>query len=181
MKQTIVLMLMMLLPASALAARQVDFGNSGGTLSGSASGLTLSGSTLTVVNNLYAKGQIITGTLGTVEFSTAAMDSGNIQTGGTFGPGGSFMVIGNGTNGVANGTIFTGSWTGEATWTLITLADGSHNYNLTGVVAGTVYTTYQSYNASGVTIQLTVNVGTGYFSGSAPLSTGNMNILCRPQ
>jgi len=180
MKQTIVLMIAMLLPASALAARQVDIGNSGGTLTGSASGLTLTGSTLTSVNNLYSPGQLITGMLGTVEFSTAAMDTGDIQTGGTFGPGGSFTVTGNGTNGVANGPIFTGAWTGEVTWTLITLADGSHNYNLTGIVTGTVYTQYKTYAASGVTFQLTINTGTGYFNGSTTLSSGNLNILCRP-
>jgi hypothetical protein len=179
MKYTMILIAAMLLPATALASRQVDIGNSGGTLAGSASGLTLTGSTLTLVNNLYPLG-LITGNLGTVVFSTAAMDSGTIQTGGTFAPGGSFTVTGNGTNGVVDGTIFTGSWTGEATWTLITLADGSHNYNLTGIVTGTVYTTYKSYSASGVTFQLTVNTGTGYFNGSTTLSSGNMNILCHP-
>lgn len=179
MKYTMILMAAMLLPATALASRQVDIGNSGGTLTGSASGLTLTGSTLTLVNNLYPLG-LITGNLGTVAFSTAAMDSGTIQTGGTFAPGGSFTVTGNGTNGVVNGPIFTGSWTGEVTWTLITLADGSHNYNLTGIVTGTVYTQYKSYSASGVTFQLTVNTGTGYFNGSTTLSSGNMNILCRP-
>src|ERR1700690_265195 len=138
MKYTMILMAAMLLPATALASRQVDIGNSGGTLTGSASGLTLTGSTLTLVNNPYPLG-LITRNLGTLAFSTAAMDSGTIQTGGTFAPGGSFTVTGNGTNGVVNGPIFTGSWTGEVSWTLITLADGTHNYNLTGIVTGTVY------------------------------------------
>jgi hypothetical protein len=179
MKYTIVLLMATLLPASAHAARQVDFANAAGTVAGSSSGLTLTGSTLTLVRNLYSHG-IITGNLGTVEFSTAAMDSGNLQTGGTFGPGGSFTVIGNGTNGVANGTIFTGTWTGEVTWMLITQSNGTHNYNLTGVVSGTVYTQYNSYSASGVTFQLTVNTGTGYFNGSVGLSSGNLNILCYP-
>ena len=179
MKQTIILMVVMLLPASALAARQVDIGNLGGTLTGSASGLTVGDSTLTLVNNLYSHG-IITGNLGTVAFSTAAMDSGSIETGGTFAPGGSFTVTGNGTNGVANGPIFTGTWTSEVTWTLITQSDGTHYYNLTGVVSGTIYTQYRGYSASGVTFQLTVNTGTGYFNGSTILSSGNLNVLCRP-
>jgi hypothetical protein len=179
MKYTLTLLFAMLLPAAAMAARQVDIGNSGGTLTGSASGLTVTDSTLILVNNLYSTG-MITGTLGTVAFSTAALDSGSIQTGGTFAPGGSFTVTGNGTNGVPNGAIFTGSWTGEVTWQLITLADGSHNYNLTGIVTGTVYTEYKTYAASGVTFQLTVNTGTGFFNGSVSLSSGNLNILCRP-
>ena len=78
MKYTIVLLMATLLPASAHAARQVDFANAAGTVAGSSSGLTLTGSTLTLVRNLYSHG-IITGNLGTVEFSTAAMDSGNLN------------------------------------------------------------------------------------------------------
>jgi len=174
-----VLLLAITLPVTASATRQVDIGNSAGTLTGSASGLSVSDSTLTMVNNLYGTG-LITGDLGTVSFTTAALTSGSVETGGTFGPGGSFTVTGNGTNGVADGTMFTGTWTGTVTWTMITLADGSHNYNLTGVVTGTVFTEYRSYSASGVTFQLTVNTGTGFFNGSIPLSSGNLNILCHP-
>ena len=36
------------------------------------------------------------------------------------------------------------------------------------------------YNAKGVTFQLTVNTGTGFFNGSTTLSSGNLNILCKP-
>jgi hypothetical protein len=177
--KSLLFVMAVLLPVSAFAARQVDLGNTGGTLSGSSSGLTITDSTLTMVNNLYGTG-MITGDLGTVAFSTAAMDSGSIETGGTFAPGGSFTITGNGNNGVANGTIFTGAWSGEVTWTLITLADGTHNYDLTGIVSGTVYTEHRSYSASGVTFQLSVNTGSGYFNGSTPLSSGNLNILCHP-
>ena len=38
----------------------------------------------------------------------------------------------------------------------------------------------QQYNAKGVTFQLTVNTGTGFFNGSTTLSSGNLNILCKP-
>src|SRR5262249_24794954 len=91
MKATFILLLAMLLAASALAARQVDIGHSGGTLTRSASGLTITDSKLILVNNLYSNARI-TGDLGTVAFSTGALDSGSITTGGTFGPGGSFTV-----------------------------------------------------------------------------------------
>jgi hypothetical protein len=42
-----------------------------------------------------------------------------------------------------------------------------------------VYTQYHQYQAKGVTFQLTINVGQGYFNGSTNLSSGNLNILCR--
>ena len=62
-----VLLLAITLPVTASATRQVDIGNSAGTLTGSASGLSVSDSTLTMVNNLYGTG-LITGDLGTVAF-----------------------------------------------------------------------------------------------------------------
>lgn len=172
------LLLGVVLPISASAARQVDIANTGGTLTGSASGLAVSDSTLTLVNNLY--GGMISGDLGTVAFQTGQLSSGDLQNGGTFAPGGSFTVTGNGTNGVPNGSIFIGTFSQTVAWQLITLADGSHNYNMTGTVYGMVYATYKTYEANGVTFQLTVNTGTGYFNGSAGLSSGNLNILCKP-
>ena len=175
---TLCLLLALVLPVAASAARQVDIANTGGTLTGSTSGLAVSDSTLTLVNNLY--GGMITGDLGTVAFQTGQLTSGDLQNGGTFAPGGSFTVTGNGTNGVPNGSIFTGTFSQTATWQLITLSDGTHNYNLTGTVYGTVYTEYKTYQANGVTFQLTVNTGTGYFNGSVALSSGNLNILCKP-
>ena len=173
------LLLALALPLSAFAARQVDIGNTSGTLTGSSSGLAVSDSTLTLVNNLY--GGLITGNLGTVAFQTGALTSGDLQNGGTFAPGGTFTVTGNGTNGVPNGPIFTGTFSQSVTWQLVTLSDGTHNYNMTGVVTGIVYTAYKQYQANGVTFQLTVNTGTGFFNGSVGLSSGNLNILCRPQ
>ena len=148
-------------------------------MTGTDAGLTVPDSILTSVNNLYGSG-LITGTLGTVAFQTGALNSGSLQTGGTFAAGGAFTVTGNGSNGVANGPIFTGTFASDSTWQMITLPDGTHNYNLTGIVTGIVYTKYKQYNAKGVTFQLTVNTGTGFFNGSIPLSSGNLNILCRP-
>ena len=60
------------------------------------------------------------------------------------------------------------------TWTLVTLANGTHNYTLTGSLSG--------WNAAGgategVTVQLTINTGKGYFNGSTTISSGDTNIV----
>ena len=169
----ILALLALALPISAFASSSVDFTNMGGTLSGSNSGLSLSGSALVAVNGLNGGG-LITGTnLGSVSFSTGALASGTLQGGGTFAAGGSFTITGNGTNGVPNSVIFAGSFSRPASWTLVTLPDGTHNYVLTGVVSGTLGT----FATNGVTVQLTINTGKGFFNGSTQVASGDTNIV----
>jgi hypothetical protein len=166
-----------LLSAAAFGSSQVDFGNVGGTLSGSTAGLALSGSTLVSVNGLNGGG-LVTGNLGTVAFSTGALTSGSLQTGGTFAAGGTFTVTGNGNNGIPNGVLFTGTFSQPATWTLVTLANGTHSYTLTGALSGT---SYGGSAASGATIQLTVNTGKGFFNRSVKLASGDTNVVVAPE
>ena len=161
--------LLLLFPIAAFANGSVDYTNLGGTLSGTNSGLTLSGSTLTSVNGLNGGG-LITGNLGTVTFSTGALVSGSLQMGGTFAAGGTFTITGNGTNGIPNGVLFSGTFSGPVAWTLVTLANGTHNYTLTGALSG-------SGGASGATVQLTVNTGKGFFNGMTTLASGDTNIV----
>ena len=88
MKKLLMLAVLALaLPMAVFASSGVDYTNSGGTLSGSNSGLSLSGSTLAAVNGLNGGG-LITGNLGSVTFSTGALTSGSLQMGGTFAAGG---------------------------------------------------------------------------------------------
>src|SRR5215472_10537655 len=134
MKQIVWLLLLTLaLPAVAFA-NSADFTNSGGTLSGNNSGLSLTGSTLIAINGPPLG--LITGNFGSITFSTGALTSGSLQTGGAFAGGGSFTIAGNGTDGIPNGVIFSGTFSGPVTWTLITLANGTHNYTLTGALTG---------------------------------------------
>ncbi len=173
MRRVILLALLALaLPIAAFANSGVDFTNSGGTLAGTNSGLSLTGSTLAAVNGLNGGG-LITGNLGSVTFSTGALASGSLQMGGTFAAGGSFTITGNGTNGIPNGTIFTGTFSGPVTWTLVTLANGTHNYTLVGTLTGSL----GSFNTNGVTVQLTINTGKGFFNGSTTISSGDTNIV----
>jgi hypothetical protein len=94
--------------------------------------------------------------------------------GGTFAAGGWFTITGNGTNGLPSGTLFTGSFSGPVTWTLVTLANGTHNYTLTGSLSGW---TASGSATQGVTVQLTINTGKGYFNGSTTISSGDTNIV----
>ena len=170
-------LLAMALPVAAFAG-SVDFTNSGGVLSGSSAGLSLSGSELIAVNGLGGLG-LVTGGLGTMTFSTGSLIAGgSLQMGGSFNGGGAFMITGNGTDGIPTGTIFNGSFSGPVTWTLVTLANGTHNYTLTGSITGTWY---NGGTVNGATVQLTINTGKGYFNGSTMISSGDTNIATVPE
>jgi hypothetical protein len=162
------------LPLTAFAD-SVDFTNSGGILAGSTNGLSLTGSALIAVNGLNGAGLVTGNDMGSLSFSTGAlMAGGSLQMGGTFAAGGSFTITGNGGNGIPNGTIFSGAFSGPATWTLVRLANGTHNYTLTGVVAGTLGS---SFYTNGVTVQLTINTGRGFFNGRTHISSGDTNVV----
>jgi hypothetical protein len=125
------------------------------------------------VNGLSGGG-LITGNLGSVSFSTGALSSGSLQMGGTFAAGGSFTITGNGTNGVPNGVLFSGTFAQPASWQLVTLANGTHNYVLTGVISGSLY---GGLTSNGVTVQLTINTGKGFFNGRTPVASGDTNVV----
>ena len=177
-KKTVFLAVLALaLPLATFAGSSVDFTNSGGTLAGTNSGLTLTGSVLVAVNGLG--GGLITGNdLGTVSFSTGALSSGSLQMGGTFAAGGMFNITGNGTDGIPTGAIFSGSFTGPVTWTLMTLANGTHNYTLTGSLTGTWY---NGATLDGATVQLTINTGKGFFNGQTNISSGDTTFATVPE
>lgn len=167
-------LLALALPLTAFASSSVDFTNSGGTLSGGNSGLSLTGSTLIAVNGFGNLGLVTGNNLGSVTFTTGALTGGSLAMGGTFAAGGMFTITGNGTSGLPNGTIFSGTFSGPVSWTLVTLANGTHNYTLTGSLSGTWY---NGSSAQGVTVQLTVNTGKGFFSGSTTISSGDTNVV----
>jgi hypothetical protein len=161
------------LPLTAFAD-SVDFTNSGGILAGSNSGLSLTGSALIAVRGLNGLGLVTGNDLGSLSFSTGALTGGSLQMGGTFAAGGSFKITGNGTSGIPKGTIFSGTFSGPATWTLVNLANGTHNYTLTGAVAGSLN---GNFFTNGVTVQLTINTGRGFFNGRTHISSGDTNVV----
>jgi hypothetical protein len=173
MKRILLLVALVLaLPTAMFAGSSVDYTNSGGTLSGSSAGLSLSGSVLIAVNGLNGGGLLTGSNLGSVSFTTGALISGSLQMGGTFAGGGSFTITGNGSNGVPDGALFTGSFSGPVTWTMLTLANGTHNYTLSGSISGWAGS---GVATQGATIQLTINTGKGFFNGRSILSSGDTN------
>jgi hypothetical protein len=164
MRRVLILaMLALALPLMAYADSSVDLTNRGGTITGNAAGLSLSGSTL------ISYGSAVGSNLGTVTFTTGAFTSGDAQMGGTLAAGGSFTITGNGTNGVPNGVIFSGTFTGDVSWTPTLLANGTHTYTLKGAIA-------DASGRVGATAQLTVNTGKGFFNGTVDLSSGDTNL-----
>jgi hypothetical protein len=177
-RMVLMALLVMALPLAVFASSgAVDFTNSSGVLSGTNAGLSLGSSELIAANGLNGLG-LVTGGLGNVSFSTGMLTSGSLQNGGTFASGGSFTITGNGTDGIPNGTIFNGSFSGPVTWTLVTLANGTHNYELTGVISGTWF---NGATVFGATTQLTINTGKGFFNGSTNISSGDTNITTVPE
>lgn len=175
MKRVVLMaMLALALPLSAFASSSVDFTNSGGTLSGNNAGLTLNGSTVIAVNGLNGMGLVTGSNLGSLSFTTGMLLSGTLQSGGTFDAGGAFTITGNGSNGIPSGALFTGSFSGPVTWTLITLANGTHNYTLTASISGTWY---NGQAVDGAVVQLTINTGLGFFNGETLISSGDTNIV----
>jgi hypothetical protein len=85
--------------------------------------------TLQVVNSpitaVLIDGVQTTANLGTISLNTAALASGDLPTGATFGAGGTFSIV-------APGYVnYTGTFT-SAAWTLAVWADSSVSYNLSG-------------------------------------------------
>jgi len=180
MKRIFLLALLALaMPLTAFAG-SVDFTNHGGTLSGSDAGLTLSGSELIAVNVLNGMG-LVTGDLGSLTFSTGPLISGTLNGGGVFsGTGSSFVITGNGTNGVPNATIFQGSFTGPVTWTLMTTANGTNYYTVSGTISGTWLNSGMTVTGATISITLKTGVGTnGEFNpngGSVTLGSGDTTL-----
>jgi hypothetical protein len=127
---------------------------------------------------MFKYGSVVGLNLGSVSFTTGAFLTGNAQDGGTLAAGGNFHIEGNGTGGIPTGVIFDGAFTSTPTspitWTLVTLADGTHNYTLSGAIA-------DASGHVGATTQITINTGKGLFNGSIELSSGDTNLSAVPE
>ena len=128
----------LLLPMAAWASG-IDLGNQFGTVTITNAGIVSRGSELFRFNGITAPAGH---SLGSVSFSTGALTSGNIWSGGTFSSAGSsFLVTGVGNYGQPKGIIFSGAFVGPISWTLV-----SHTYwfdyvfTLSGTVRGELWT-----------------------------------------
>ncbi|MFZ0760226.1 MAG: PEP-CTERM sorting domain-containing protein [Candidatus Sulfotelmatobacter sp.] len=167
-----VVLLSLALPMAALAST-VDFSNSGGTLTGSSAGLTLSGSEIIQATGL---GSGAVGDDGTLSFSTGSFLStagSGLNSVTSFNSGGSFVITGNGTNGVPSGTIFNGTFTSTVKLTLVSTGpDGSDTYTLVGSVSGMWFNGKTYVGVTNQTWSGTFTTGADGFMGSATLGSG---------
>lgn len=178
MKRIALLALLALALPLAAFAGDIDFTNYHGTLAGSSAGLTLTGSVLTGAD--IGNGTCSTAMpCGTVSFTTGALISGDTVNGGTFAAGGTFTIIGNGTDGLPSGSIFTGTFSEPVKWIAngIVGVDGTINYTLTGRISGM----YNGSMVSGATTQLTFHTGSAGFQGSVGLGSGDTSITPVPE
>jgi len=173
MKAALLLIVLALaLPLTAFADGIV-LTNQNGSIAISNAGISSTGSQLRSFNSIVAPPGH---SLGSVSFSTGALTSGSLATGGTFSStGSSFVVIGKGNYGQPKGTIFSGSFVGPIMWTL-TSAPGAKNltFTLSGTIQGMLY---DGRKVTGTTVQniFTVNgqlsQGIGHIKvGSTPLA-----------
>jgi hypothetical protein len=137
--------------------------------------LTSSKSPLT---NFYSFAAASKSTLGTVSFSTGALESGSISGGGVFSSTGStFTVTGLGKwmAGIGDSapyhktTLFSGSFVGPIDWTLISKVGPKDTYALTGEVKGVLS------NGRTITLQATEDI-TILSSKQAANGTGHITL-----
>ncbi|MGA9528339.1 MAG: PEP-CTERM sorting domain-containing protein [Terriglobales bacterium] len=161
-----VLLLASLLPVVA-RADTIQVTNHFGVAIITNAGIETSGSELWNFNGIQAgHGH----SLGRVIFSTGALISGSIWTGGTFSSvGSSFKMIGVGSAGQPKGTIFNGAFEGPISWTLESFANHIHAYDLTGTIVG------QLWNGHVVTGTTTQTIYT-YWSQERVDHQGNIHL-----
>jgi hypothetical protein len=75
--------------------------------------------------------------------------------------------------GFPDDALFSGTFSGPVTRTLIILANGSHNYTVTGVVVGSTV----GQLVSAVTVQSTINLATEFFQNSTLMAVGDTRIV----
>jgi hypothetical protein len=150
----------------------IDLVNKFGSISISASGISSIHSQLKQFNGVVASPGH---SLGSVSFSTGALISGTIQTGGTFSDvGSSFVVIGKGNEVPHKGTIFSGAFVGPIAWTLVSQSGQNVVYTLSGEIQGTLW---NGRFVTGTTTQ-TINSTNGQISlGIGHIRVGNTTIL----
>jgi len=177
------LLLLMLIPATALAGSTCLTGvvcvyNTGGTATGGASGLNMTGSNASTVYQIGGIGGS-SSNLGTLEITTGAVTSGTLGStvkgipgAVTFGDG-TFTITTNSTYTNYTGVLFTGTFS-NITWIYDGKSNGFYDYTLSGTVTGTWE---GGAVASGTTVQLYFHSGSPYTGGTISLGSGTSDII----
>src|ERR1700687_5468956 len=171
MRRVVVLALLALaLPMAAWA--DIILTNQFGTISMSNAGIVSKGSQLKSFNGtVAAPGH----SLGSVTFTTGALNGGTLAGGGSFSSVGStFNVIGKGNWAHGHNTaIFTGSFTGNISWTLTSTVGQLRTYSLAGAISGQLW---DGRTVTGTTVQPVYVLNNKQFSqGVGHIHAGTTN------
>jgi hypothetical protein len=174
MRRVVVLVLLALALPIAAWADGITLTNQFGTVSVSTAGISSFGSQLKSFNGISAAPGH---SLGSVSFTTGGMIGGNLAGGGTFSSAGStFNVIGKG-NWIHghNTAIFTGSFTGNISWTLTATSGQLKTYTLAGAISGQLW---DGRTVTGTTQQTIYVLNSKQFSqGIGHIHTGTTHIF----
>ena len=152
-------------------ADTIGFINKHGAVSIANSGIVVTGSNLIQYGNIKAPPGH---SLGSVSFSTGALTSGSVLTGGIFSSAGSsFEVIGK-SKLVPKGVLFSGNFVGNVRWILVSKTGPNLVFDLKGRVEGQLYNGRFIVEPTTQTIVTTVNQlakGIGHVKfGKTPLT-----------
>ena len=173
MRRVVVLVLLALALPIAAWADGITLTNQFGTVSVSASGVSSFGSQLHSFNGITATPGH---SLGSVSFTTGAMNGGTLAGGGSFSSVGStFNVIGKGNWAHGHNTaIFTGSFTGNIGWTLTNVSGQLRTYALQGAISGQLW---DGRTVTGMTDQTIYILNNQQFSeGRGHIHAGTTNL-----
>lgn len=148
MRRVAFLVFLALAMCAAASADTITMQNLYGTISLSSSGITSKQSELTQFNSITAPAGH---SLGSVNFSTGALISGTLTGGGVFSDSGSsFVITSNGAFGQPKGKpLFTGDFTSDIAWTLISSKGQQKDFELQGTIGGF----YLGHYVTGTTTQ----------------------------
>jgi hypothetical protein len=172
-KSSLVILLALFVPVASWAnSASVTFSNSGGKLTTNGSTITLTNATLASFSGL---GINASGSLGTVSFTTGALHSGSLALSGSFLSGGTFTITSNGTGGLPNAVLFTGTFSGPVSWVGTynpagNNGKGAWTYALTAQVKGTLW---NGQPATGGTVQFSFDVPNSFQFGPHHSARGN--------
>jgi len=182
MRRVVVLAFLALALTLSTSAWADTFTNEFGSVSASNAGISTVGSELKTWGAVSAAPGH---SLGTVTFSTGALTSGSLFTGGTFSSTGSvFDVVGKGLwakhlSGWSHGSValFTGSFTGPIDWTLVSHVKSSWEWTLSGAIAGTLY---NGRWVTGSTTQTIISATSQWGAGVGHITVGTSVTVPEP-
>lgn len=155
----------------------INLTNQFGTITLSTGGVVSTGAELVTFNGVTAPKEHA---LGYVSFSTGALASGSLWSGGTFSSTNSSFIVTSGGGGYgqpAKGVIFKGSFVGPVTWTLVSQT-GQFNYvfTLSGKIQGQLWTGREVTGTTTQTIYVYKNQWVHDGKGLAWLGNSNLSV-----